>query len=233
MKARLSLLMVLAVCLGGATAATAAPITYTASLSGDIESPPNSSTGTGFTTVIYDDLLHTLDVAVDFTDLTGVTTVSHIHCCTTVPFTGTAGVATETPTFEGFPVGVKAASYTQLFDLTDCVRSWNPAFISGHGGTTASAEAAFAAGLAGGQAYLNIHSSFAPSGGIPRLPDACCCSGAFDAHARLVRRCRSRPSPALLSFSRAAPPWVPPVLRRSEIPITVRRSCHRRASRRE
>jgi hypothetical protein len=35
--------------------------------------------------------------------------------------------------------------------------SYNPAFISAHGGTVAQAEADFIAGILGGQSYLNIH----------------------------------------------------------------------------
>jgi hypothetical protein len=45
-----------------------------------------------------------------------------------------------------------------LFDLTDA-GSWNPAFITASGGTTAGAEAALLAGLASNQTYLNIHTT--------------------------------------------------------------------------
>jgi hypothetical protein len=44
--------------------------------------------------------------------------------------------------------------------------SWNPAFINANGGTTSSAFAAFATGLAGGKAYLNIHSTLSAGGEI-------------------------------------------------------------------
>src|SRR5437868_2306803 len=89
-----------------ASLACASTITYTASLSGPAESPPNASPGTGFATVTYDPVTHLLGVNVSFAGLLGTTTASHIHCCTTVPFTGPAGVATQVPTFSGFPLGV-------------------------------------------------------------------------------------------------------------------------------
>jgi hypothetical protein len=146
-------------------AAQAAPIVYSAMLSGAAESPPNASPGTGTATVTYDDVLHTLRVEAMFSDLLANTTASHIHCCTAVPLTGTAGVATQTPTFSGFPLGVTSGSYDMTFDLT-LAASWNSAFILANGGTAASAEAAFAAGLAGGRSYLNIHTAQFPGGEI-------------------------------------------------------------------
>src|SRR5262249_42319686 len=88
-----------------------------------------------------------------------------IHCCTATPLTGTAIVATTTPTFPGFPLGVTSGSYSMSFDLTQS-SSFNPAFITANGGTTASAEAALAAGLVAGEAYLNIHTAMFPNGEI-------------------------------------------------------------------
>ncbi len=148
-----------------AAAVEATPITYTADLSGLAESPPNASTGTGSATIVFDDVAHTLSVDVTFADLIGTTTASHIHCCTAAPATGTAGVATQTPFFAGFPIGVTSGSYSNTFDLT-LASSWNAAFITANGGTIAGAEAALAAGLLAGEAYLNVHSSFAPGGEI-------------------------------------------------------------------
>jgi hypothetical protein len=146
-------------------AAAATPLIYSGQLSGATESPPNASAGTGPAVVVYDATAHTLDVQVTFSGLTGTTTASHIHCCTTTPATGTAGVATQTPTFSGFPLGVTSGTYSMSFDLTSSA-SWNPSFITANGGTAATAEAAFAAGLASDRAYLNIHSSTAPGGEI-------------------------------------------------------------------
>jgi hypothetical protein len=137
--------------------------TYTATLSGPNESPPNASAGTGVTVVSLDTVTHTLQVSVSFSGLTGNTTASHIHCC--IAPNGTAGVATATPTFPGFPLGVTSGSYNATFDTT-LASTWNAAYITANGGTPASAEAALAAGLAAGQAYLNVHSSVFGGGEI-------------------------------------------------------------------
>jgi len=157
-------LLLLASALLWATTAQATPITYTAVL-GNFESPPTGSPGTGFATVIIDTAANTLEVDVTFSGLLTGTTASHIHCCTALPETGTAIVATTTPTFPGFPLGVTSGSYSQTFDLT-LVGSYNGAFIAAHGGTTAGAEAALAAGLAAREAYLNIHTTQFPGGEI-------------------------------------------------------------------
>ena len=140
------------------SASHATIITYGADLSGPAESPPNASPGTGSATVITDDVKNTLFVDVTFTGLTAGTTASHIHSPTAVPGTGTAGVATTTPFFAGFPLGVTFGHYTNTLDLT-LSSSYNPAFVTANGGTTAAAEAALLAGLAAGEAYLNIHTT--------------------------------------------------------------------------
>jgi hypothetical protein len=152
-----------------ATGAQAYPMEFTTSLSGANEVPAVVSAGTGNADVFYDPTAHTLQVNVTFSGLTGTTMASHIHCCTALPFQTTlpnAPVATQTPTFPGFPLGVTSGVYNSVtFDLTNAT-SWNPSFITAHGGTTAQAEADFAAGLFGNKAYLNVHSSFAPGGEI-------------------------------------------------------------------
>jgi hypothetical protein len=148
-----------------ACAGSARATTYVATLDGPSESPPNASTGTGFATVFINNTTDIMSVTVDFTDLVGTTTASHIHCCTAVADTGTAGVATEVPFFDSFPIGVTSGSYLHLFNLLDA-SAYNPAFVSANGGTAASAEAALIAGLSAGKAYLNIHTSFKPGGEI-------------------------------------------------------------------
>lgn len=143
----------------------ATPILYNAILSGAAESPPNASPGSGTAAVAYDPLAHTLAVDAAFADLLGTTTAAHIHCCTATAGTGTAGVATPTPSFPLFPLGVTSGSFSELFDLTDTA-SFNAAFVTANGGTAAGAEAALAAGLASGSAYFNIHTSVVPGGEI-------------------------------------------------------------------
>lgn len=147
-----------------AAAAAATPITYVADLTGAAESPPSGSPGTGFAIVIIDPIAHTMEVKVSFAGLLGTTTASHIHCCTAAPGSGTAGVATVTPTFTGFPLGATSGTYDHTFDLTDA-SAWNPAFVTAQG-SIAAAEAALVTGLAAGTAYLNIHSTFRPGGEI-------------------------------------------------------------------
>jgi hypothetical protein len=78
---------------------------------------------------------------------------------------GTAIVATTLPTFAGFPLGVTSGTYDNVLDLT-LASSFNPAFVTAHGGTVASADAFLEAGLEDGQAYLNIHTTTFTSGEI-------------------------------------------------------------------
>ena len=149
-----------------ASSAQAGPMEFTANLSGPNESPPNASPGTGFTSVLYDPVLHTLHVDVTFGGLLGNTSASHIHCCTTIPGVSNAGVATVTPSFTGFPLGVTSGLYdSPIYDLS-IAGGWNGAFIGLNGGTPASAEAALFAGLMSGRSYLNIHSTVFPGGEI-------------------------------------------------------------------
>jgi hypothetical protein len=140
-------------------------ITYQASLSGAAEDPPNASPATGFATVDYDSLAHTLAISASWADLIGTTTVAHIHCCTTLPNDGVAGVAVTPGTLPGFPAGVTAGTYVAVIDLTN-LANYTAAFATFGGGTAAGAESALIAGLDGGQAYFNIHTSFALGGEI-------------------------------------------------------------------
>jgi hypothetical protein len=141
-----------------------ASLVFTANLSGAAENPPVESPGTGFTTVTYDSLLRTLRVEATFSDLIGLTTVAHIHAPVEAP--GNVGVATQVPTFPGFPSGVTSGTYDQTFAMT-LASSFNPAFLTNYGGgDPAAAEAALVAALLEGKAYLNIHTSHAPGGEI-------------------------------------------------------------------
>jgi hypothetical protein len=150
---------------GVAAPSLATVFSYSASLDGASEFPANASPGTGTALVDYDDAAHTLRVQVTFSDLLGTTTACHIHSPTATAWTGTAGVATTTPTFAGFPLGVTSGTYDNTLDLT-LSSSFNPAFITANGGTPATAEAALASGIAAGKAYLNIHTTLFPGGEI-------------------------------------------------------------------
>jgi CHRD domain len=138
-------------------------IPFTASLDGPSENPPVPSPGTGTAFVDFDIVANTLHVEASFSDLVGLTTVAHIHCCVAPP--GTAGVATTTPTFPGFPVGVMSGTYDMDFDTT-LASTYNPAFVTANGGTVAAAEAALFAGMTAGLSYFNIHTDFRPGGEI-------------------------------------------------------------------
>jgi hypothetical protein len=149
------------------SASYATPLTFVADLVGSLEVPPTGSPGTGTATIVIDPTANTMNVAITFSGLLGNTTASHIHCCLPSPFaTGVSvGVATTTPTFPGFPLGVTSGSYSHAFDLLDPA-SYNPAFITLQGGTVAAAEAALIAGIEAGESYLNIHTTSFPSGEI-------------------------------------------------------------------
>ena len=142
--------------LTSAMAVHAGIIVYGASLVGSQEVPPTGSPGTGAALVTIDTVMQTLSVNVTFSGLGSGTTASHIHCC--APVGVNAIVATTTPTFPNFPLGVTSGTYNMTFDLT-MSSSYNPAFVTANGGTVASAESTLLAGLAAGQTYLNIHTT--------------------------------------------------------------------------
>jgi len=121
------------------------------------ENPPHpESSASGTALIIFDTVAHQMTVNVVFSGLTTPNTAAHIHCCVGAP--GNAGVATTVPTFTGFPSGATSGTYFHTFDMLSAT-SYNPAFVSAHGGTVATAEGAFLAGLLAGQTYLNIHTS--------------------------------------------------------------------------
>jgi hypothetical protein len=157
--------ILLACVLLGAATAQAGTIVYTVTMTGANESPANVSAGTGSAIVTFDTTSNTMEVNMTFSGLTGITTASHIHCCTAVPDAGTAGVATTTPYFTGFPIGVTSGSYDQVFDLGS-LSSFNAPFVTANGGTAAGATAALLSGAAAGEAYLNIHTTAFPGGEI-------------------------------------------------------------------
>ena len=144
--------------------AQATTLSFSTILSGLNETPtPVITPGTGTATVILDTTALTMQVIVSFSGLMGTTTASHIHCCG--PLGTSQGVATTTPTFAGFPLGVTSGSFNQTLDMT-LASSYNPAFVTLHGGTVAQAQADLFAGIIAGEAYLNVHSNLFPGGEI-------------------------------------------------------------------
>lgn len=133
----------------------------------DLQAESAGATGSGSVLVQYDDVEHTLRIFANWTGLTGTTTVAHIHCCTSAPETGTAGVAVTPVTLPGFPAGVTSGSYVSpLIDL-DLAESFTSTFLATPGGgTVGGAIGALLTGMESGTAYFNIHSSAFPAGEI-------------------------------------------------------------------
>ncbi|MHB1358403.1 MAG: CHRD domain-containing protein [Rhodocyclaceae bacterium] len=59
----------------------AAIISYQATLGPEL----TGATGTGFATADYDTIAQTLQISSNWSGLSGVTTVAHIHCCALAP----------------------------------------------------------------------------------------------------------------------------------------------------
>jgi len=149
----------------GLRPAEAAPVTFTTVLGPEVP----GATGSGTATVVIDIDTNELSITTDWSGLSGVTTVAHIHCCTAAPGVGTVGVAVTPGTLPDFPVGVTAGSYSIVLD-TEAPATYTGTFLNntvfGGGGTLAGAEAALLVGFRNGTAYLNIHSSVFPAGEI-------------------------------------------------------------------
>ena len=155
----------------GASYVTSGQI-YWVNLSGPNEVPANNSPGTGKAMVTIDVAANTMRVQANFSGLLAGVTACHIHAPTAVAFTGTAGVATTTPTFTGFPSGVTFGTYDQTFNML-LASSYNPSYVTNNGGTPASAWTAFRAAISAGKSYLNIHSTQFPAGEIRGFLNAC------------------------------------------------------------
>jgi CHRD domain/PEP-CTERM motif len=160
----LSALVLIAALMLQAPVARAIPMTFATNLTGAAEIPPVVSPGTGFATVVLDPTANTLHVDVTFSGLTSGTTASHIHCCVASAPAGNFIVATTTPTFPGFPLGVTSGTYDNTLDLT-LASSYNPVFVIDEGGVP-QAEAALITAIESGANYLNIHTTNNPGGEI-------------------------------------------------------------------
>ena len=147
-----------ALVLGTSSAHGATPLTTT--LLGSNETPPNDSTATGSALVILESDNKTLDVNVTFAGLIGGPAgAAHIHCCASP---GVAAIVAVN--FPNFPAAT-SGQYVNSFDLS-VAGTYNPAFITAHGGTVDSAKAAFITALKTGQTYVNIHNAVYPGGEI-------------------------------------------------------------------
>jgi len=163
MKRYIVHVLLAAASLAVAGAAQAAIMHFKVDLTGANENPAVNTPGFGSAVVDVDTTAMTLFVDITFGGLIGLTTASHIHCCMVPPTN--APVATQVPTFIDFPLGVTSGVYQNTFDMT-LASSWNPTFITNHGGTPATAFADFLAALMAGQPYLNIHTNEHSTGEI-------------------------------------------------------------------
>jgi hypothetical protein len=140
--------------------ASAATLIFTTPLSPEVP----GATGSGSAQVTFNTDAQTLAITTNWTGLSGLTTVAHIHCCVTSP--GTAGVAVTVPTLPGFPTGVSSGTYSTVLDLS-LASTYNPGFMTNFGGgTIEGSQAALLGGLQSETAYLNIHTNAFPGGEI-------------------------------------------------------------------
>ncbi len=140
-----------------APAAQAATI-YSTTLLGSNENPAVVTGGTGLGQLTLADDMNSFNVLINFSGLTSNAVAGHIHCCATA--NGNAGVAI------GFTVpSAVAGTIMGTYDLT-LASTYTSAFLMSSGGTAASAQATFLAGLGSGLTYLNIHTINNPGGEI-------------------------------------------------------------------
>jgi len=123
------------------------------------------ASGSGSVLATFDVGAQTLRLDAIWFNLSGTTTVAHVHCCTAAPGAGTVGVAVTPGTLPGFPVGTTFGSYGITLDLTQA-STFTTAFVTNNGGTVASASAALLSGMETGRAYFNVHSTAFPGGEI-------------------------------------------------------------------
>ena len=138
---------------------------YVSNLDGLSESPPNASPGLGSAEIDFDTTANTLRVQFCSPGCSGQRRPAHPRRDADARHR-TADRRHDDADIPGFPPGVTAGTYDSgLLDLTSAT-SYNPAFITANGGTTAGAEAALLAGAAAGTSHLNIHTSVVPGGEI-------------------------------------------------------------------
>lgn len=127
-------------------------------------------TGSGSLLVEYDEHSNVLTITASFEGLSSDTRVAHIHCCSG-PFPASAGVALAGTSnafganLLNFPSGVRAADYSQNFDM-GLASVYSNAFRNNSGGTANGARDALLAAFDNGFAYMNIHTDAFPGGEI-------------------------------------------------------------------
>jgi CHRD domain len=162
---RLSILAATAALLVSATAAQAGLLTFRADF---VPEGGGCRSGSGSVTVEFDELTNDLHFFGSFSGLSAPNVAAHFHCCTASPFTGNAGIAVDTPSLPGFPLGVTAGSFDTTLDLDDPL-NFTPAFLGA--GTAQQATARLIQGFLDNKGYLNIHTTAFPGGEIRAVLD--------------------------------------------------------------
>jgi CHRD domain len=88
----------------------AAIIHFEVDLRGTSGNPPDNSAASGFAKVDIDTDIRVMFIDLTFSGLSGLTAAFHVHCCSAP--TANAPVATQTPSFTGFLLGVTSGSFT-------------------------------------------------------------------------------------------------------------------------
>jgi hypothetical protein len=166
MKA-LAFAAVLATAAAAPSVAAADVFVFNAILTGANEVPPTGSPGTGQAIVIWDTTSHLVNVRATFSGLTSGTTASHIHA--PIPTTASNAtilpVATQLPSFIGFPLGVTSGTFDNTF-ATNSSTFYNVNGYLNPWGGVGNAESALLNSLLTGRNYYNIHTVNFPGGEI-------------------------------------------------------------------
>ena len=148
--------------LTGASMAQAGVLTWTTTFLPDAGT---AGTGSGSAVITFDNTTHVLNYAGDFSGLSGTSTQAHFHCCTAVPLTGTSGIAVDSPSLLGFPIGVTLGTFDASLDLDDPA-NFNAAFLTAAGNSTDVAISRVIGGFTDHTSYMNIHSTTFQGGEI-------------------------------------------------------------------
>ncbi len=144
------------------TATAHAATTFTSRLSGLNEIPnANNSAGTGVATAAFFNANNSIRLTGSFQNLTGLTLLGHLHCCSTRAANGAQAIDfTENP---GFQRGVRSGSFDLTYDLLDAA-TYTAAFLTASGGTALGARNRLFTNFNNELGYFNIHSTVFPGG---------------------------------------------------------------------
>src|SRR5881392_331421 len=116
---------------------------FQAFLIGANESPSVDTPGSGYGRLYWDDVAQTVTIDATFANLIGTTTASHTHSQTPGQPGPNFTVATTTPSYPGFPLGVRFGTFHNVFDL-NAASSYNPTYVTAFGGVPQARDALLA-----------------------------------------------------------------------------------------